>query len=167
MELDWGTVPDWLAAVGTVGALFFALFLFRHEVSSGRRKDADAFVSWLRTERSAQASGEWHESIRVFVSNSGSKPIPRAGFWVRARVDGKELVKFRPLASSGDTQGVSVQDVVNRGAGFNGPIDDFDAYLFFSDPQGRQWFRNIVTNKYVSERKGLKLRKKAVAIQGP
>jgi hypothetical protein len=46
--VDWGDVPTWVGAVGTVGALFFAVITLRSEFRSRRADEAD--------KRRAQAS---------------------------------------------------------------------------------------------------------------
>jgi hypothetical protein len=49
-RIDWGTAPDWLAAIGTVGALAFALVLFARDQEDRRRAQASRVVSWLVVE---------------------------------------------------------------------------------------------------------------------
>lgn len=39
--IAWGTVPDWFAAVGTVGAFAIGLWLLRGEISAGEQRDRE------------------------------------------------------------------------------------------------------------------------------
>jgi hypothetical protein len=36
----WGDVPTWVAAVGTLGAVFWAVFLYRRSLRDGERAQA-------------------------------------------------------------------------------------------------------------------------------
>jgi hypothetical protein len=49
-RIEGGTFPDWLAAIGTVGALAFALVLFARDREDRRRAQASRIVCWLVAE---------------------------------------------------------------------------------------------------------------------
>ncbi len=55
--VQWGTTPEWLAAIGTVGGLFYALLLYRREskarhlLEEDRLRDQARFVAaWINEE---------------------------------------------------------------------------------------------------------------------
>jgi hypothetical protein len=50
VAVNYGTLPDWLAAIGTVGALAFALVLFARDQEDRRRAQARRVVCWLVVE---------------------------------------------------------------------------------------------------------------------
>jgi hypothetical protein len=64
---DWGTVPDWLAAVGTVAAFAVALGLFRKEQKARREYEED------RRREQARLISAWPEAPEV----PGVKDRPR------------------------------------------------------------------------------------------
>jgi hypothetical protein len=49
-HIVWGPAPDWLAAIGTVGALLVALVLFARDQEDRRRAQASRVVCWLVVE---------------------------------------------------------------------------------------------------------------------
>lgn len=59
---DWGSVPDWVAGVGTVLAFAIAMVVFAYEVwerrRSDRRRQAERITAWLHTGMSSQYR-EW------------------------------------------------------------------------------------------------------------
>lgn len=72
-EISWGTVPDWVAAIGTVGSLFTALYLLKQEI--GERKRLLAF----RETQAARAVSAWcqfeDDKYILFARNGGEEPI--------------------------------------------------------------------------------------------
>ena len=74
-SVDWGSVPEWFAAIGTVGALFVALILLRNELADRRRaaevgdhRPADGVFAWAEPRTDA---GGW----QTFVLNRSDEPI--------------------------------------------------------------------------------------------
>lgn len=54
-QLNWGSVPDWLAAIGTIGAVIVALFFAgrdgRERSNRERRRQAEGLTTWRRFDR--------------------------------------------------------------------------------------------------------------------
>jgi hypothetical protein len=73
---DWGTVPDWLAAVGTLAAFAVALGLFRKEQQARRESEDD------RRREQASRVASW---VGV-VEDLDSPPLPWASEMGRRRV---------------------------------------------------------------------------------
>lgn len=74
-RIDWGSVPAWFAAVGTVGALFVGLILLRNEMRDRRRtaefvdqKPANEIFAWIKPRTDA---GGW----QTFVHNRSDEPV--------------------------------------------------------------------------------------------
>lgn len=98
MTLDWGSVPDWLVAIGTLGATSTALWLAR---SASRPRAEMYFHPWGKDGRS---------SASVFLFNQGYEPftvlwIHVGAGWPRPRFFASGDFDRRPL---GHGEGVSV-----------------------------------------------------------
>lgn len=71
--MSWGSVPDWVAAVGTVGALLVALFLLKREIDDRRArqrkndmKPATQVFGWVVAK---------DDSWGLKVQNNGDEPV--------------------------------------------------------------------------------------------
>lgn len=71
--IPWGTVPDWVAVVGTVGSLFTALYLLKHEI------DERKLLRATRETDAARAVSAWcqceDDKHILYVRNGGEEPI--------------------------------------------------------------------------------------------
>jgi hypothetical protein len=101
----WGTAADWVAAIGTVGALFFALVTLRTELRD-RRTDRERnrkaqarriiFRVWSEWPPETDSYGDplpvppWNERLRARVTNYSDLPIHTAR--VHCEFGGEELV---------------------------------------------------------------------------
>jgi hypothetical protein len=88
--IDFGSLPDWLSGVGTVGALLLTYALLRRELDARRdevndRRRAQArlvTVWWTRVQKDSNKDmtnlmGEWPEEIgfRVWAANSSQEAV--------------------------------------------------------------------------------------------
>ncbi len=78
-DIDWGTAPEWVAAIGTTGALIVALLVLkgelgqRHEQEQERRRDqASRVAAWLEYE-SVDVTGV--ELPMVLMKNASESPV--------------------------------------------------------------------------------------------
>jgi hypothetical protein len=77
---DWGTVPDWVAAVGTVGAFIAAVVIFgvtvRQNRLADRRSQARLFDGWISTAQWAdypeQSVGDVSHKLHVAIDLSNA-----------------------------------------------------------------------------------------------
>lgn len=73
--IDWGSVPEWLAAIGTVGAVIVALVIAfrdsRQRARAERSAQADNITAW----QSVVGRGTFNERAHINLSNSSSLPI--------------------------------------------------------------------------------------------
>jgi hypothetical protein len=133
--MSWGTIADWVAAVGTSGALLWAI------VSEGRRqrseRDAPAhrlsgWVEWRRVAEPDLAPRPW----TVYVRNSGEMPI----YGVIAdvgTVDETWMTIDFGVVAAGSTDDYVLTDKVRFPPSADVPAID----LFFRTSDGRLWHR--------------------------
>lgn len=136
--VDWGTVPDWFAGVGTVGALIIALVLLKNEMADRKRvaeshdrKPADAIFAWVQPRTDA---GGWE----AYVMNRGDGPVYDA------------VVYYTPLTDPPLPTVESVWGTIPPGDARPGdryadhPTDLFGippVEIEFTDGRGRHWRR--------------------------
>ncbi len=69
-HINWGSAPEWLAAIGTILAVFAAIWIATREASSNRRrehiKQAESIAAW-----NSRSGG----TIKVIISNGSKLPI--------------------------------------------------------------------------------------------
>ncbi|GAA5037643.1 hypothetical protein GCM10025738_25950 [Microbacterium fluvii] len=74
--MNWGTIPDWIAAISTGGALILALVLFAKERSARNRQSIDDLITWQTTEHVREGGSEVaREQIIVHARNVGNRPV--------------------------------------------------------------------------------------------
>lgn len=138
-SVDWGSVPEWFAAIGTVGALFVALVLLRNELADRRRaaevadrRPADGIFAWAEPRTDA---GGW----QTFILNRSDEPIYDA------------VVYFTPLTDPAIPTQESVWGTIPPGGPKPGdrygdrPGDLFGippVEIEFTDGRGRHWRRD-------------------------
>jgi hypothetical protein len=79
---DWGTVPDWLAAVGTLAAFAVALRLLAKELAARRQYEEDRrrgqarlVAAWTSTPSMSRRLGDKPSMFDVIVRNGSDEPI--------------------------------------------------------------------------------------------
>lgn len=75
LRIDGGSFPDWLAAIGTVGALGFAMWLFAREQYDRRRAQARLVAAWPTTPQ-PKLSGDGLV-FALMVKNGSPEPVYR------------------------------------------------------------------------------------------
>ena len=169
MSLDWGSVPDWLAGVGTIGALIFAYRAVRaanrqnqHQAAQlarlendqrdrdeeQRRAQASNVALWWQ-HRDRSASGPAHA---FYVSNTSDLPVTEVVFVVRTPRSQVECLAVPYIAprtrevNSIDFDKVfsQLRDEFVEFQG-HGPSGDMAA-LEFTDMAGLRWRRNLSGN---------------------
>jgi len=139
LGVEWGDVPGWFAAIGTVGALFVALVLLHNERRDRERaaevadqKPADGIFAWVAPRTDA---GGW----QTFVHNRSDEPVYDA------------VVYFTPLTDPPMPTVESVWGTIPPGETKPGdrygdrPADIFGippVEIEFTDGRGRHWRRN-------------------------
>lgn len=137
-NVDWGSAPDWLAAIGTVGALGVALYLLRQEMQERRRSlkradraPADQIFAWAQPRTDA---GGW----QTFVLNKSDEPV----YDVVVRLT---PLSEPPLPPYEAVWGTVAPGDARAGDSFsNRPNDLFgvpSVDVEFTDGRGRHWIR--------------------------
>lgn len=124
-----GTIPDWIAAIGTTLAFFVAFAVFALEVKERRRRQASQVAAWLER---AQPDAILH------IANSSEVPV--YNIQVTPQILGRDYETFKlpVLAPKKDdaTRTVPVplnEEISNEYLG---------AKILFTDSSGRRWNRN-------------------------
>ena len=154
-EQTWGSVPDWFAAVGTVGALFLGLIILTNERKRNRRADADSFATWwvASYEGSSVPGSETSGELIVYALNSGSLPIQGASLL------GIDPDSYEPLHELMKETGGEEMETIDPGERikyvltFDRAPDVNKFYVRFADGRGHLWHRQLKGNKYVSRKK--------------
>ncbi|TFC63727.1 hypothetical protein E3O62_02550 [Cryobacterium sp. TMT2-15-1] len=163
--MDFGSVADWLAAVGTVGTLLLGLIILDHDHQRQRRQEADQVLTWFegghRVFTGSIFDREWTRqrflkrrshnfsevvSKRVLhIHNTGPNPIrmlyvyrqdPREG-WVAVAV-----IHRNYFAGRGHDQQAAIWL----------PTYAMPTRIGFIDSRGQKWVRDVGTGKYLSKR---------------
>jgi hypothetical protein len=84
--VNWGSAPDWLAAIGSIAAVSISLLVAVRERNARKRaeeqlsselirrfrSDAEAFLAWIEV---VPSYSEANPAIMLHMQNSGSRPI--------------------------------------------------------------------------------------------
>jgi hypothetical protein len=156
-QVEWGTVPDWLAAVGTLLAFAVALRLLfkelaaRREVEEDRRREQARLVSaWTLRDQFQTGFGTYELGFAVKVRNASQEPVydlkftlvpyegpfatdpeaaRRADETVETGTEGGDLGRLPP----GETIRFRIKQRPH--------LESLVLGLSFTDSQGRRWKR--------------------------
>lgn len=73
--MNWGSVAEWVGAVGTIGALLLGIGLFARERAILRRKSVDELVTWLTWREVPDRELGVRLETTVHISNRGSRAV--------------------------------------------------------------------------------------------
>ncbi|TFC21867.1 hypothetical protein [Cryobacterium glucosi] len=140
----WGSVPDWIAAIATTGALFWAFLLFSSDRIRASQAEANRFTAYIV---STTHEGTFSTAKFEFF-NAGDTPVPLA-YLITCQATGNSGM---PLTADGGYifrpgSRTSFRTRLERHSN-----DTFN-YVYFQDSHGRTWLRDIATGKYVSLRR--------------
>lgn len=144
--MNWGSVAEWVGAVGTVGALLLGLGLFARERAFGRRKSVDDLVTWLTWREVPDREHGVRLETTVHACNRGSRavyapllfyPDKRGGY-------GSEIISDDGLPTM-LPPGVEVDRVV-QGA----PRNTIARYVRMTSDEGRVWIRKVDEHRYAN-----------------
>jgi hypothetical protein len=150
--IDWGSVPDWLASIGTVGALLLTYRLLRHELAAWRadrveqehqrgealRAQARTVASWIE-----DVSNDGESVWIAYVSNSSAAPVFSCEIQVTEPLhpqDGPTPGAFFAVVPPGGQRSWRLDR-----AWFSDEAETIHALntqVRFTDSQGRHWRRN-------------------------
>jgi hypothetical protein len=153
LTIDWGDVPGWFGAFGTIGAVLFAMLLWRGDRRKSNRAAADAFVSWThvikRSYDSPTGLAVWEREIHVY--NSGETPIVRAKTF-----SGQDYPEWFYESFVGEGSNIT-SSIPPKATGivtlpWQRSTTPGHLFLTFIDNVGQQWTRDLVSGKYLSGR---------------
>ncbi|EPD85161.1 hypothetical protein HMPREF1529_01776 [Microbacterium sp. oral taxon 186 str. F0373] len=140
----WGTVPDWFAAVGAVGALLVALGILLTDRRARRRELAEAVNGAWPANGTSEA--DFFE-LNATIYNAGSKPAYAVA--VRTYVAGLydrslELLTHNDVRED-DYEQMPPGATLRFSTRIKGSMADHmnDVLLTFVDGNGRAWVRNL------------------------
>lgn len=154
VSLDWGTVPDWFAAVGTVGALVATLVIIAVDRYRVRRAPAHGLVLWSVRRYSSTSSGD-KQFVTVHASNVSNGPIPVAN--VFSRVDGSDYIDEILTADDNGFKEIAPGGKVEKEIEIVHYIDESNIFVFFVDHRGGKWAKRLSDGRLLSARKGRRL----------
>jgi hypothetical protein len=146
-SLEWGSVAEWFAAVGTVGALYFSLVLFVAERRRIRRAPADAFTTWS-IRRMGGKTRPRLKGLTLYAHNSGVTPIAVA---IVSSPHG-EPGQFTQMINrvEGTLMPIAPGESITRELKFGKePPDPNRVLIHITDGGGRQWWRRLETGRYM------------------
>lgn len=149
-NLAWGTVPDWFAAVGTVGALFLGLALLTSDQRRKTRESADAFITWHLVEVVTHDDRPTNWTLHVHGYNGGSSPIPFA-IVVSPESLPNHMIEFFKDGDGGITE-INPGEKVLKSVPFREEPMLSHVFVTFTDGRGQRWYRHLTQNRYIGKR---------------
>lgn len=155
--IDWGTAPDWFAAIGTVGTLAITIAIVLADRLRTRRADADAFSTWyVHRFRSLPKHDLQEVTLIVSAHNGGSRPIPVA--LVRSPKNKPDYMDEFLQSEEDAIRPIQVGETVSIDIPLSsGNTDRDDIIVVFLDGRGKSWFRRLVSGRYVSKRRAARI----------
>jgi hypothetical protein len=136
-QLQYGTVPEWMAAIGTVGTLVVALYILMRELKQFRGE------RWDERRRQARLIAAWIEldprrsTVSPYVRNLSDEPVMDIKVIAPTPVAGDIVVMERDLVPPRETVGDQVkvvEDVAKR--------NKQSCVVLFTDAKGHRWRRD-------------------------
>lgn len=143
--MNWGTIPDWVAAISTGGALILALILFAKDRAARGRQSIDDLITWQTAiDVFDPTSGRTTSQIIAHARNVGTRPV-------RA-----------PLLLFPDTRGGYATQIISNDGRPNmippgeecrtvvtgRPRNQEARYVRLRATDGRVWFRHVDEHHY-------------------
>lgn len=149
--MDWGSVADWFAAVGTVAAFGLGLLILWRDRKKEERRFADQFVTWFGATKiptKADANGRRRATVEVHVHNTGQVTIPIAALDTIHR---KLPHQLHQLGVGDEPHIVEPGDKHAKEFKFADMPNMHEFFVFMKDGNGKVWFRQIETGRYISQ----------------
>lgn len=140
--VDWGNVPEWIGAIGTVGALLVVASALRHEMQARREDAIDRETTQARLISVRSTGGGTDEDgyeYRAEVNNWSDQPIYDVELWMTHF----DAPKTRRLVEPGKTAEFTFRAIRNTPGH---PLDDAEPSVTFTDAAGRRWQRSEGVN---------------------
>ena len=133
--MNWGSVPDWGAAVGTVGALWVSYRLLRRESVERLQGDARRVAAWLGVKH----VGASQRVVEIRVLNSGETPVYDCYVTVGRIANTPEESARISVGTVPPNVSISKQRTEDQ---FVGLPETWWVNVDFKDSSGRTWLRD-------------------------
>jgi hypothetical protein len=131
MQINFGSVPDWIGGVGTTLAFAVALTVLFLDLSGRMRNQASQVSAWI-------ARGP--SGAEVYIANQSSVPV--YDICATPRLFGTEYDVIRyPILQPGEKRSALTIDNVPRSRDISNEL--FGVEMLFADSAGRRWNRAI------------------------
>ena len=140
--VEWGAFPEWLEAVGTLGALSFALFQYRNYLGDQARQQASKVSVWASQYR-YPSSGP--SSATAVVYNGSDQPVYDCSLrllswdW-RTKPERLHGIRFPVIQPQSKTGGHRVDNGLTAPPESEGVVSP-PYEIEFSDAAGHRWVR--------------------------
>jgi hypothetical protein len=161
MAYDLGSVPEWLGALGTIGAFAIAIGIYWREVQEGRKSQAILISAWWsRVDPQGKDIGTFGDAqpredvgFRLWIKNSSQEAVYGCYLIAEAQPsqegdDGNASVDLGRFASFSDGQIVVAAGIVPPAEALRYFIDGTQirslgaVTIVFRDAAGRAWRRS-------------------------
>jgi len=153
VAVEWGSVPDWIAAIGTSFAFVAALYvIFRdHQAQRRRQNEEDArqarlVLSWVDAFETAEVVATEHglkprHRFEVVIHNASSEPIIDclAEVWIDTDEISKDIATSRVQRHKHIIPPGNYREAVQLAPDW---ATRAVASIAFTDGNGRRWLRN-------------------------
>ncbi len=150
---QWGTAADWVAAVGTTGALLIALWVLKREQIDTKRVSADRVAISIDERWSDSVTDGTGNSLLVIENrNEASFPyVELYGRLAKPRVRPDSIFATHPTTNGEDISPKEVITETVRTA--RSPKHRTILVAVLCDERGRKWYRDVLEDRYISEPK--------------
>lgn len=136
---EWGSAADWFAALGTIGALFAALWVIRADRTRSQRQNAELVIIRADAAAGRKEADCVTRTVETRIHNAGGIAIPQVTVFVRSggvvtHVDAADLMP-------GESE-KRISQII--GADY----PRFWAEII--DPRGKRLYKRLPSNDYVS-----------------
>ncbi|NQX03692.1 hypothetical protein HQQ82_02645 [Rathayibacter sp. VKM Ac-2856] len=153
-----GSVADWVSGIGTLAAVFVALFLYWREQKDKKNKYIDNIV--IGSDVTEAGPDDDLFSVQVRLVNTGGGVIPYAAVLGEPGIEGNKILRlyvkkpssspnrsvlgyyWDPIIQPGTESQVTYEYPVGT------PVGEY--LLVLQDAAGTTWFREVRRKKYIS-----------------
>lgn len=146
LAINWGSAPEWVAAVGTVGSLFAALWLVRKEGEDRKQREVERYSA--PAHRVSAWCLEEEAKLILAVKNMGEEPVYNCMIYVSGTGDfsgypGQRPDSPREILYGTIPPGETLKDEKDasfaKAEHFGFPAIEVE----FTDARGKHWRRDM------------------------
>ena len=150
---DWGTVPTWVGSILTSLSVMFALSIIVRDRNALKRAAYDNFLTWTsHADSEYDGNGELSYQLPIHVINNGTGPILYGLIYEKA-TNGVEKIHEDLKGGGFKHQVIEPNEKVEVIMRYYKEHNPKKFTLKFADARGQVWYRNVLSNKRISDRK--------------